>query len=179
MTADLCGGGGECRGWEMVKAEGPHLRSIRAVSIVRPRVTRMARRRADRGSMMAWTIARPEETGYIMFQGTELSPIDVLVFLEVARPVPGPEMEALPTELPGTKGYFQIRGTASSALKEHVESGAELMIRIDTKGYTLVVGFEAHGEPQTVNTPGGNGTSEQFNFIVSEEVYITSNDEPA
>lgn len=122
---------------------------------------------------MTWTIAK-KSAGYVVRvdRDIELVPFDVLVFLDVATPT---LMSALRQQLPGTKGYFQIEGQIPSVLKHAIEDELDLTVRLDTRGAKLEAAIDIQGQVQTVLPPGktGTDTSQQYDFIVKSDVYVT------
>lgn len=125
---------------------------------------------------MTWTIAK-EKAGYIVLEEeVELSPFDVLCFLDFDAP--GGAMDAIRDQLPGTRGYFQKEGEFPSALTSMIEEGRNLMVRVDTHGYRLEAGIAIQGQMKTVVPPGKKDadTSQQYDFTVKSEVYLTPDD---
>ena len=126
---------------------------------------------------MTWTIAR-QKAGYVVLEekDIELSPFDVLCFLDVDAPAPGPAMDALREQLPGTRGHFQIEGQFPSAVNRAIEEGHSLTVRFDTRGYKLEAGIDIQGQLKTVVPPGkkDTDTSQQYDFTVKREVYVTA-----
>ena len=121
---------------------------------------------------MTWTIPR---TGYVVLEAkdVEISPFDVLCFLDVDPPSGG--VGALREKLPGTKGLFQIEGQFPSALGHAIETGEDLTVRVDTRGYKLEAEIDVQGQVKTVVPPGKKDTetSQQYDFTVKSQVYVT------
>jgi hypothetical protein len=124
---------------------------------------------------MTWTIAK-KKAGYVVLAALdlELSPFDVLCFLEVDIPALG-MMGTVRERLPRTQGYFQIEGQFPSVLTTAIEEGQELMLRFDSHGVKLEVGISVEGQVNTVVPQGKKDTetSEQYDFTVMNEVWIT------
>lgn len=125
---------------------------------------------------MTWTIAK-QKAGYVMQEENdmELSPFDVLCFLDVAAPAPG-EVGALGERLPGTRGYFQIEGEFPSYLASAIEERQDLTVRFDTRGFKVEAGIDIQGQLKTVVPPGkkDTDTSQQYDFTVKSQVYVTA-----
>lgn len=124
---------------------------------------------------MTWTIAK-KKAGHVVLavEDVELSPFDVLCFLEVGIPALG-AMGAVREQLRGTKGYFQIEGQFPTVLATAIEEGQDLMLRFDSHGASLEVGIDVTGEVKTVVPRGKKDTetSQQYDFTIKNEIYVT------
>ena len=124
---------------------------------------------------MTWTIAK-KKAGYVVLEANdlELSPFDVLCFVDVDIPTLG-AMGALRKHLPGTRGYFQLEGQFPGVLATAIEEGQKLMLRFDSHGVKLEVEISVEGQAKTVVPRGKKDTetSEQYDFTVMNELWIT------
>lgn len=123
---------------------------------------------------MTWTIAK-QRAGYVVREDNdiELSPFDVLCFLDVDPPSGG--VGALREQLPGTSGYFQIEGEFNTYTATAIEEGQDLTVRFESHGAKLEIGIDVQGQVKTVLPTGKKDTetSQQYDFTVKSQVYVT------
>lgn len=125
---------------------------------------------------MTWPIAK-KKAGYVWSdtEALELSPFDVLVFLDVDAPALG-AVGLLCEQLPGTSGYFQIEGEFNTHTATAIEEGQDLTLRFESHGAKLEVGIDVQGQVKTVVPPGkkDTDTSQQYDFTVKTQVYVSA-----